>query len=410
MNSKFFRTFSAMAAVLLLAACTQDEPADGNTLPDGTYPLKITSVTMSAEVIDEPWDTSHALQTRMAESEDGMSSKWDGGEVIQVTVSGTGNDMQTTCTLDASGNITAYNPQLYWQNTNDATINAWYSNIKGEATVTENTVSLSDQSGGLAYVLKVEPLTANYKTQLENMKLAFTHQLAKIWVVLTGDKAAEVNSVSIESCTSCTVGQGTVSNGATPGEIKMHYDAGNKTFEANVVPGQQITKFKVNGGAWVTLSTPVTPVAAKIHKITLTVGKLIIDVSEITDTEYEIKGNVHLKGNGQAKDLKLIVTDGSELTLENVNISPETESDHAITCQSDASITLKGNNTLLGKNGDNKGCCAIFVKSGTSTIKGDDNTKLTATGVGLYDGAGIGPFNGANIVIEGGNIIATGGT
>lgn len=61
----------------------------------------------------------------MSENTGGMSSKWDGGEDIQVTMSGTGyNDMQTTCTLDGSGNITAYTPQLYCLNTNGATINA----------------------------------------------------------------------------------------------------------------------------------------------------------------------------------------------------------------------------------------------------------------------------------------------
>lgn len=43
------------AALLLLAACTQDELAgDGTQLPEGKYPLEIASVTMSVEESKQP--------------------------------------------------------------------------------------------------------------------------------------------------------------------------------------------------------------------------------------------------------------------------------------------------------------------------------------------------------------------
>ena len=43
-------------AAILFTACTQDELAEqGNTLPDGEYPLQIGSVNITAEASEEPW-------------------------------------------------------------------------------------------------------------------------------------------------------------------------------------------------------------------------------------------------------------------------------------------------------------------------------------------------------------------
>lgn len=87
-------------AALTLASCSQDELAEqGTSLPDGMYPMTFTAVQAMPE---------STPQTRVSESANGVNSKWDGGEVIKVTVSGTGNDMETDCTLDGSGNITDY--------------------------------------------------------------------------------------------------------------------------------------------------------------------------------------------------------------------------------------------------------------------------------------------------------------
>ena len=69
------------AVLLLFTACTQDELAEqGNTLPDGEYPLQIGSVSITAEASEEPW-------TRVAENEtDGMGSHWTDGDKIGVRI------------------------------------------------------------------------------------------------------------------------------------------------------------------------------------------------------------------------------------------------------------------------------------------------------------------------------------
>ena len=69
-------------AVALLAACSQDELAEqGNTLPDGEYPLQIGSVSITAESSAEPCSEERP-QTRVAENDNGTGSvwQWDGSE------------------------------------------------------------------------------------------------------------------------------------------------------------------------------------------------------------------------------------------------------------------------------------------------------------------------------------------
>ena len=68
-----------LAAALLLSACSQDELTENTALPEGEYPLQIGSVTLTAEVSEQPW-------TRMAESTDGMSSVWKDRDKIGVRI------------------------------------------------------------------------------------------------------------------------------------------------------------------------------------------------------------------------------------------------------------------------------------------------------------------------------------
>ena len=63
------------AAAMGLAACTQDELADGTRLPEGQYPLEIAAVTLSVEGGEaQPWG---APQTRVSENADGTGSVFD---------------------------------------------------------------------------------------------------------------------------------------------------------------------------------------------------------------------------------------------------------------------------------------------------------------------------------------------
>ena len=104
MNKRTLITIIPAAALLLLAACTQDEPGgQGNELPYGEYPLQISGVTLDAESNAEPW-SAEGPQTRvMEDNTDGKSSvwEWNGSEMIGVRL---GNET-ATYTLNAGKNL-----------------------------------------------------------------------------------------------------------------------------------------------------------------------------------------------------------------------------------------------------------------------------------------------------------------
>lgn len=374
---------------LALASCSQDELTEQDTaLPDGMYPMTFTAVQVAPE---------NTPQTRV--SDNGNTSSWSVGDQIQVTVAQGDATQESVCTLDASGNITDYNPQLYWQNTDDVTVNAWYSNIEGQNTGTGNTVRLDNQSSGLAYVLKAEETTAKYTDR--NIELKFSHQLAKIRVKLTGEKAGEVNDVKIESYTFCKNTNGTVStDGASVGEITM-YRVDNKTYEANVVPGKVIERFKVNGGEWINLSNTVTPVAGYYYEISINVKQATLKPE---GGKFTVNGgNVLIKDH--TGNEPIVVNGNATITLDNVKLTTEVTT---VEINSGATVTLNvvgTKNSLTSTNGSGIGAhenCNITIKG-----NGIGNSKLTVSsgdghnvGVGFITVAGTATYNYGDIKIS----------
>jgi hypothetical protein len=77
---------AAAALLLAMAACTKDELADGNRLPEGQYPLEIARITLGVEGGEaQPWGTP---QTRVSEIADGTGSVFDAGDLFAVQIDG----------------------------------------------------------------------------------------------------------------------------------------------------------------------------------------------------------------------------------------------------------------------------------------------------------------------------------
>lgn len=386
MDNKILNKWIFGAALLLLAACTQDELTEqAGTLPEGMYPLEVSSATLRVEAGSQPWGAD-APQTRVSENPDRNSSKWDGGEVITVQLGD--NETTTTYEVQTDGSLELTGDRLYWAKRNDKVM-AWYP--------ANGTIDLSNQSERLAYVLQANE-TANFD---QPVTLNFEHKLAKIRVKLTGEKAGDANNVKIESYTYCTNTNGAVKGNETSvGEITM-YKVDDKTYEANVAPGMDIAKFKVNGGEWVDLSTKVTPFEGKVHEIT-------IDVKQATlkpeGGNFTVNG-----GNVLIKDYTgtepIIVNGTATITLDNVKLTTEGTT---MEINNGATVTLnvKGtNNSLTSTNGSGIGAhenCNI-------TIQGDGtgNSKLTVSsgeghnvGVGFITVTGTTTYNYGNIDIS----------
>lgn len=390
MNKRTLLSILPAAALLLLSACTQDEPGgQGNELPYGEYPLQIGGVTLNVESSAESW-SAEGPQTRVTEDNtDGKSSvwQWNGSEMIGVRL---GNET-ATYTLNADKNLIT-DRQLYWTSTAPTTVTAWYP--------TDETVNLSDQTEGLAYMLKAEVPNATYDNEIT---LGFKHQLAKVRVVLNGTQAGQVESVEVYSITACNHLRGSLDyNASNTGWIKMKkqtFANDTECWEANVVPGEVISQIKVNNTE-ATLTASLTPKVAALNTIDLTVGENQIFGGEtITKPgEYIVKGTV--------TESITLDSEGVTLTLEEADINTN----------GIAINIVSGNPTLKIQGTENAvkstTSTAIHVGSGcTLTIEGvngttDDKLKAeggknegTASGSGNA-GAGIGSSNGGNIIIR----------
>lgn len=379
---KRYRTFTVIGlmAALLLSSCSQEELGEqGMALPEGEYPLQIGSVTLTAEVSEQPW-------TRVVESTDGMSSVWEGDEQIGVQI---GRGQPGIYTVQADGSVVAENP-VYWTSTALTYVTAWYP--------TNATVDLSNQSNGLAYVLEATQAPVSYE---QSVTLNFTHKLAKVRVVLGGTQAGQVESVEIYGITACNHLRGSLDyNASNTGWIKMKkqtFADGTECWEANVVD-EQIDRVKVNG-IETTLTKPLTPKVAALNTIDLTVGENQIFGGEtITKPgEYIVKGTV--------TESITLDSEGVTLTLEEADINTN----------GIAINIVSGNPTLKIQGTENTvkstTSTAIHVGSGcTLTIEGVNSMadKLKAeggkndgTGYGSGNaGAGIGSSNGGNIIIR----------
>ena len=300
-------TYPAAAALLLaMAACTKDELADGDRLPEGQYPLEIARITLGVEGGEaQPWGTP---QTRVSEIADGTGSEFSAGDRFAVQIDG--KDEVGTYAVQDNNTVRAETP-LYWSDRNDHTVTAWYP-------ATGSTLDLSDQSQSLAYLLYGTG-SGNYQTQVT---LNFTHALAKVRVTPTDDALGEVTSLQLYTYTQCTYEKGEVVQGSQEGWIEMKrckYTENGVFFtcwEANVVPGYEIKKLRANGTEERNLSAAITPEAGSYYNITLDKDKGYTDDGQgnYTVTSAEgLKAVADIANNGNL---------GINITLtENINLT-----------------------------------------------------------------------------------------
>ena len=400
MNKRRLIGIIPAAALLLLAACTQDEPGgQGNELPYGEYPLQITGVTLDVESSAEPWSAEEP-QTRVTEDNtDGKSSvwEWNGSEMIGVRL---GNET-ATYTLNAGPSLEP-DRQLYWTSTAPATVTAWYP--------TNETVDLRDQSKGLAYVLQAEVQGATYDNKIT---LEFTHQLAKVRVVLNGTQASLAQSVEVYGYTTCTNNEGApVTDNAQQGWLKMKhttYADGTECWEANIVPGNiTLTDFiRINGQpATINNDFPTTLASGNMYTINLTVGEVITEIT--AENNYPISDDGYYRVSGIFNQQINITGGKPTIYLEGASINVSDGPAINITGGTPTIHVIGEGNSVSSSN--NSG---IAVSGGaTVTIEGS-STADVLTANGSNGGAGIGsPLSGAtagNVIITNVTVNATGG-
>ena len=391
-------------AALLLSACSQDELAENNTtLPEGEYPLRIGSVSLTAEVSEQPW-------TRVSESTDGMSSVWKDRDKIGVRI---GDNEETgiyVMNVDAEGRVVGVTPEkpVYWKDKQPATITAWYP--------LNEELDFTHQNQGLTYLLKA---TGNGDYQSTPINLNFIHQLAKVRVKLEGTKADEVTAVTVRSYPTSTHSHGTLDSqdrSLTPQYVSMReatYD-GVKYWEANLRPGylDANNSFQVANADGVRVQVTQDRVdikAGHVHTIK-------IDVGEAQPVEGEISGDGYYLVS-EARNEPVAITGGSPTVyLKGASINVSDGPAISITGGTPTIYVIGEGNSV--SSGNNTG---IAVSNGaTVTIEGSSTADvLTANGgssgssnsatAGAGIGSPVGGTQGGNIIIRNVTVRAMGG-
>ena len=204
--------FAAIALLLGLAACTQDE---AGFLPEGA---EGTSIVFTATGLNP-------AATAIAGTRAPADGNWTGVQSVAVLMDGTVKTYNVTpSTADpTSATLTSTDP-YYWTNHNDITVTAWWPYTAGETTppavkVKANQSTQKDFEGSDLIVADGQKVTYGSPT------LRFTHRTARVTIVLT-DYTEGLASVRL-------IGLST--EGDNP-DIIVPYDKGSNTYTALVAP------------------------------------------------------------------------------------------------------------------------------------------------------------------------------
>ena len=203
---------AALALLLGLAACTQDE---AGFLPEGA---EGTSIIFTATGLNP-------AATATASTRAPVDGNWEGVQSVAVLMDGTVKTYNVTpSTADhTSATLTSTDP-YYWTNHNDITVTAWWPYTEGETTpsavkVKANQSARKDFEGSDLIVADGQTVTYGSPT------LRFTHRTARVTVVLT-DYTEGLASVRLT---------GLSTENGNPDEITP-YDKGSNTYTALVAP------------------------------------------------------------------------------------------------------------------------------------------------------------------------------
>ena len=204
--------FAALALLLGLAACTQDE---AGFLPEGAEgtPIVFTATGLNPAA------------TATAGTRAPVDGNWEGVQSVAVLMDGTvkAYDVTPTTADPTNAMLTSTDP-YYWTNHNDITVTAWWPYTEGETTppavkVKANQSAQKDFEGSDLIVADGQTVTYGSPT------LRFTHRTARVTIVLT-DYTEGLASVQLT---------GLSTEGDNP-DIIVPYDKGSNTYIAIVAP------------------------------------------------------------------------------------------------------------------------------------------------------------------------------
>ena len=239
MKRATIHTSAAIALLLGLAACTQDELADDNRLPEGEYPVVIRATGLSVEATPLA-----APSTRAA-----VDGDWQGVTSVALKLGDAVKEYTVTASTDfKSATLSHENDPHYWTSRDPITVSAWWPFNNADITQMPAVKVAEDQSQ-LADFQNSDFISAeNRKVEFNNPTLEFNHRTARVIIELkpgTGFTSVDGATVSLVSLSA---------DNGNPTAIKT-YNASGNTYEAltapqTVVAGKPFVKVELGGGTF----------------------------------------------------------------------------------------------------------------------------------------------------------------
>ena len=353
---------AATALLFALAACTQDELAGDNRLPEGEYPVFIRATGLSVEATPLA-----APSTRAA-----VDGDWQGVTSVALKMGDAVKEYTVTASTDfKSATLSRENVPYYWTSRDPITISAWWPFNNADITQMPAVKVAEDQSK-LADFQNSDFISAeNRKVEFNNPTLEFTHRTARVTIELkpgTGFTSVAGATVSLVSLSA---------DNGNPTAIKT-YNASGNTYEALTAPqtvaaGKPFVKVELGGGTfYFRPQNNVVLEAGSRYKYTVKVNTTGLTLEGCTIGSWADGGGE----SGAAEDLGYIYDSNTNTyTVYNADgllaWNEAAQKDRSINCTLTADIDLTGKDwSPIGTN---------FYNSYTGTFDGGGHTIMGLT-------------------------------
>ena len=212
MKRTIIHTSAAIALLLGIAACTQDEAGFLQEGAEGT-PIVFTATGLNPAA------------TAIANTRSTVDGDWEGVQSVAVLMDGTvkAYDVTPSTADPTSATLTSTDP-YYWTNHNDITVTAWWPYTEGETTLPAVKVK-ANQSAQKDFETSDLIVADGQTVTYGSPTLRFTHRTARVTIVLT-DYTEGLASVRLT---------GLSTENGNPDKITP-YDKGSNTYTAIVAP------------------------------------------------------------------------------------------------------------------------------------------------------------------------------
>ena len=323
---------AATALLFALAACTQDELAGDNRLPEGEYPVVIRATGLSVEATPLA-----ASSTRAA-----VDGDWQGVTSVALKMGDAVKEYTVTASTDfKSATLSRKNDPHYWTSRDPITVSAWWPFDNADITQMPAVKVAEDQSQ-LADFQNSDFISAENQTvKFDDPTLGFTHRTARVAIELkpgTGFTSVDGATVSLVSLSA---------DNGNPTAIKT-YNASGNTYEALTAPqtvaaGKPFVKVELGGGTfYFRPQNNVVLEAGSRYKYTVKVNATGLTLEGCTIGSWVDGGGE----SGEAEDLGYsIQNDGSYMVYNAKGLlawNKAVQKDESINCTLTADIDLTG--------------------------------------------------------------------